>query len=111
MVNSIVLAIMEELSYYIQGFDLFRKAMERSWTIWFCSQPAKSPMVGFILWDEFPLIIAGSAGGRLRTGMHYRSQLGGKHEHTHVEYYAGMEPPSFGEGEGRVVDGLSAIEV
>ena len=112
MVNSIVLAIMEELSYYIQAL---RSVQEGDGTLDHMVLLATSEVsYGRIhSLDEFPLIIAGSAGGRLRTGMHYRSQLA---ENTStlmlsIMRACGVNAPSFGEGEGRVVDGLSAIEV
>ncbi len=62
--------------------------------------------------DEFPILIAGSCGGRLRQGIHYRSAA----ENTSrvmlsLIRAAGVNAASFGAEGGRVEDGLSAIEV
>ena len=107
MVNSIVLAIMEELSYYIQALRSVQEGDGTLWTIWFCSQPAKSPMVGFILWmNSHSSSLAQRGTPANRNALPFSAR--GKHD-AHVEYYAGMwgKCKSFGEGEGRVVDGLS----
>lgn len=63
--------------------------------------------------SDFPLVYGGSAGGRLRTGMHYRSEVRENSSTFMLSLIraAGVRAESFGLGEGRVTDGLSEIEV
>jgi len=63
--------------------------------------------------DEFPLVIAGSANGRLATGVHYRSPFA---ENTSkvlltVQRACGLNAGSWGAEGGYTEDGLGAIEV
>ena len=113
MVNSIVLAIMEEFSYYIQAL---RSVQEGDGTLLdhMVLLAASEVSYGRIhSLDEFPLIIAGSAGDACEPECITVLQLA---ENTStlmlsIMRACGVNAPSFGEGEGRVVDGLSAIEV
>ena len=62
--------------------------------------------------DEYPILIAGSAGGRLRTGLHYRSS---SNENTSLVPFSlltamGVPVGEFGVDAGRVTSGLGAIE-
>lgn len=62
--------------------------------------------------EEMPIVLAGSAGGRLKVGMHYRSEGG---ENTSkvllsVCRAVGADMASFGAEGGQVKDSLSAIE-
>jgi len=62
--------------------------------------------------DEYPILIAGSAGGRLRTGLHYRST---SNENTSLVPFTllnalGVPVSEFGVDAGRVTNGLGAIE-
>jgi hypothetical protein len=63
--------------------------------------------------DEYPIVLAGGGGGTLRQGLHYRSTSG---ENTSkvlltLRRAMGLGLAEFGVGEGRVTDGLGAIEV
>ncbi len=63
--------------------------------------------------DEMPVVIAGSAAGALRTGVHYRSY---SQENVSTVLLSliramGINQSEYGVDEGRVTDGLSAIEV
>jgi hypothetical protein len=63
--------------------------------------------------DEFPILIAGRAGGALRTGLHVRSTT---RENTSKPLLSllravGLPLTEFGTGLGRVTDGVPAIEV
>jgi hypothetical protein len=63
--------------------------------------------------EDMPWIVAGSAGGRLRTGVHYHSpasEVTGKATLS-VLRAVGVELASFGEGDAQTKDGLGAIEV
>jgi hypothetical protein len=63
--------------------------------------------------DEFPILIGGGANGRLRNGIHYRSEV---RENTSKVMLSlvrsmGVVAGSFGGESGYTEDGLSAIEV
>ena len=63
--------------------------------------------------DDFPIVIAGSANGALKTGVHYRSPAA---ENTSkvtltLARAMGLTLDSFGAAEGKTTSGLSAIEV
>lgn len=63
--------------------------------------------------DEYPLLLAGSAGGRLHQNLHYRSHsIGNANQFTlSVLRAMGLNLVSFGHGDSEVTDGLSALEV
>ena len=61
---------------------------------------------------DFPMVVIGRGGGRLRTGIHHR----GKGENAcrvllSMARATGATVPSFGQGTGRVTEALPAIEV
>ncbi|MFT5434332.1 MAG: hypothetical protein ACI9OJ_005045 [Myxococcota bacterium] len=62
--------------------------------------------------EEFPIVIAGSAGGRLKTGEHVR-KVGENSSKVlfSLARAVGAEIPSFGVGPGEVSEGYSGIEV
>lgn len=62
--------------------------------------------------DEYPILLAGAAGGALKTGVHYRSL---SEENTSkvlltLARALGLEVDSYGVGPGLVTSGVSAIE-
>jgi hypothetical protein len=62
--------------------------------------------------DDFPILVAGKAGGKLKSGIHYRSP---NNENTSqvlltVLRAAGVQRSEFGYGLGRVTSTVSAIE-
>ena len=63
--------------------------------------------------DEFPLVLAGSAGGRLQQGIHYRSysQENANKFSLSVIRAMGINQASWGADESETSDGLSSIEV
>ena len=63
--------------------------------------------------DEYPLVLAGSAGGRLQQNLHYRSHsIENANKFTlSVLRAMGMNLVSFGAGDSLVTDGLTALEV
>lgn len=63
--------------------------------------------------EDFPIVIAGSAGGRLRVGHHYRSPTGENASKVMLTLIRamGVVKGSFGTEEGRSESGLSALEV
>ncbi|MCB9779836.1 MAG: DUF1552 domain-containing protein [Alphaproteobacteria bacterium] len=62
--------------------------------------------------DEYPIMIAGRGGGRLRSGVHYRS--GSKLNTSHAVLTAlrggGVDAASFGADEGYVTSGIGELE-
>jgi hypothetical protein len=62
---------------------------------------------------DFPLLFAGSAGGRLRTGLHHRSasQESASHLVLSLMRAVGVQAASYGEVEAQVSTGLTEIEV
>ena len=63
--------------------------------------------------DDFPVLLAGACGGRLRTGLHYRS-VGAENTGKvilSVMRAVGVEAPSFGVNGAAVSEGLGAIEI
>lgn len=63
--------------------------------------------------DEFPILIAGKGGGRLRGGVHYRAR---GRENTSKAVLtalrgAGLPLDGFGHGPGHVTDSIGALEV
>jgi hypothetical protein len=63
--------------------------------------------------DEMPILLAGGAGGRLQTDLHYRSTGQDNASRVLLSVIRAMDVVAgeFGRDEGRVTDGLSAIEV
>jgi hypothetical protein len=63
--------------------------------------------------DEFPIVLAGTAAGALRKGLHYRSQSAENASKVHLTIMRalGMNAESFGEESGRTTDSIGALEV
>lgn len=63
--------------------------------------------------DDFPIVIAGSANGALKTGIHYRSPAAENTSKVTLSLARamGLTLESFGTAEGKSTSGLSAIEV
>jgi hypothetical protein len=63
--------------------------------------------------DDFPLIVAGSCNGALRTGQHYRAPSPDNTSKVGLSLARamGLTLDSFGAAEGKANTGLSAIEV
>jgi len=62
--------------------------------------------------DEFPIVLAGTAGGALKTGFHYRSATKENTSHVQLSVLKAMDVPvgEFGVDAGRVTQGFSVIE-
>ena len=62
--------------------------------------------------DDYPIVLAGSCGGKLKTGLHYRSPASENASKVIVSIARAMDVSlaSFGEGDAKSADGLSAIE-
>lgn len=111
-VHQIVISIMGELAYMI---DRLRSVPEGDGTLLDnCAVLATSDVsLGKThSLDEFPILLAGTAGGKLRKGVHYRSPSRENASHVLMSLVRamGIRTSSFGDGPGRVTEGLSAIE-
>lgn len=62
--------------------------------------------------EDFPIVLAGSAGGRLRTGVHYRSASSENASKVLLTLCRalGLDLAEIGDAEGHTKDGLGAIE-
>ncbi|MGZ3448673.1 MAG: DUF1552 domain-containing protein [Polyangiales bacterium] len=112
-VAKILTQIMTELAYFIKALD---SVPEGEGTLLdHCGILATSD-VSYArqhLITDYPIIIAGSANGALKTGLHYRSPSS---ENTSkvtltLARAMGLTLDSFGTAEAKATDGLSAIEV
>ncbi|MCA9540676.1 MAG: DUF1552 domain-containing protein [Myxococcales bacterium] len=111
-VNAIVIALMAELAYFIERL---RSVPEGDETLLdHCALLATSELSWGRLHslDEFPIVIAGSANGKLRTGMHYRSPFAENTSKVMLSLIraCGVNTASYGGDSGRAEDGLGAIE-
>jgi hypothetical protein len=63
--------------------------------------------------EDFPIVIGGGACGQIRTGYHYRSQTAENTSKVLMTLVRsmGIVTDTFGEDEGRVTEGLGAIEI
>ena len=111
-VHSIVLQIMDEYRYMVEAF---RAIPEGDGTLL-----DNSVLVGTSdvssgrthSFDEFPLLFAGNACGRLRNGFHYRSGGGENTSKFMLSMIraAGVFAAGWGGEDGYVEDGLGAVE-
>lgn len=62
--------------------------------------------------DDYPILLAGSCGGALKRGIHYRSKTGDNASRAMLSLIRAMDVPaaSFGDKEGYVTDSLQEIE-
>ena len=62
---------------------------------------------------DMPMILAGNACGRIQQGLHYRSHTGENVNKVMLSLIRalGINAPGYGQDEGEVSNGLSAIEV
>ncbi len=62
--------------------------------------------------SDIPILVAGKAGGALKTGLYHRSTTRESVTKVHVTMLRalGLAPAGFGEGPNRVTDGVAAIE-
>jgi hypothetical protein len=112
-VAKILLQVMTELNYFLKAFDSIAEGT--STLLDHCAILATTDCSygRQHLLDEYPLIVAGTANGALRSGLHYRSP---SQENTSrlmltLARAVGLTLPSFGAAEGKSDSGLSAIEV
>jgi hypothetical protein len=112
-VNKIVVQCMEELAYQMEALRKIEEGdgnlLDNS-LVFATSDVSNGKMHSPY---EFPIILGGSAGGKLKTGLHVRTVA---NENTSKVLHSictafGMNISEFGEAEGLVTEGLSDIEV
>ena len=112
-VHSIILSIVTELAYFINALRSIEEGdgtlLDNCAVLGFsdCSF-GKSHAI-----DNYPLLLAGSACGRLKQGMHYKSPAAENASKLGFSLLRMMDlsPTSFGGDEGLVTEGLDDIEV
>lgn len=112
-VHAIVLQLMEEVAYML---ETLRAIPEGDATLLDNSGILITTDVSYgrtHSLDEFPILLAGSAGGKLRKGLHYRSSNKENASKVHVTLMRalGINTPGFGVDEGFASDSISALEV
>ena len=111
-VGPILAFVMDNFAYLFQKLAEVDEGASRlidSCAIYCASEVAEGYTHDYM---DMPIMLAGSAGGRIRTGYHYRSTT---NENTSLVPFTllkaiGSPVESFGENEGRVDTTLSAIE-
>lgn len=111
-VNAIVVQIMEEFNYLVS--QLHNMAEGDGTLLDSCSILATSD-VSFgrtHSLEDFPIIVAGAAGGYLKQGIHYRSPTGENASQVLLTLIQslGISVGSFGTEDARATTGLSALE-
>jgi hypothetical protein len=111
-VNDITVQIMEELAYLVEKLASIPEAdgtLLDNCAILATSEVSLGQTHSV---DDMPIVLAGSACGGLKPGVHYRSYTQENASAVMLSLVRAMDIPatSFGADEGEVTDGLGAIE-
>jgi hypothetical protein len=113
-VNRIVVAIMHDLHYFLNKLDSIPEGdgtlLDHSMIL--CTTDVAFGRTHTL--EDYPIVVAGSGCGAIRTGMHWRSPAPDnacKLSLTLMRTMLDGLPGSFGRGAGYTEDSLSAIEV
>ena len=113
LVNNIVLQIMDELAYFLEALRSVDEGastlLDNCAVLGFSDTSyGKSHSI-----DNYPLLLAGSACGKLKTGYHYKSPAAENASKLSFTVLRAMGIPTteFGIDEGRVTEGLDDIEL
>ncbi len=111
-VAKILLEIMDELAYMLKAFDAVAEG--EGTLLDHCAILATTDCsyAKQHLLEDYPIVIAGSANGALKTGVHYRSPA---NENTSKVLLSlaramGMTLDGYGQGDAKATQSLSAIE-
>ena len=112
-VNRIVIRMMEEFNYMLKALDAVPEAdgtLLDNCLVLGTSDVSYGRTHSL---DEFPIILAGGGCNTIKTGMHYRSpsRENASHVMLSIVRAMGVRAATFGDGDGKVEDGLSVIEV
>jgi hypothetical protein len=112
-VNQIIQFIMGELAYMIEQLSLVEEGdgtlLDNM--VMLATSEHSYPRTHSI--DDMPMVLAGNACGRIQQGLHYRSHTGENVNTVMLSLIRalGINSSSYGQEEGEVSDGLSAIEI
>lgn len=111
-VDSIVTYTMGELAYLVSALDAIPEGATTLLgnTVILATTDVSYGRTHSI--SDYPILLAGPAGGALKTGIHYRSPSGESTSKVLLTLARamGLAVDSYGEGPGRVTSGVSAIE-
>jgi hypothetical protein len=112
-VHQVTLQIIQEYAYLLEKMDAVQEGDETlldNSVVLGCSEVSLGKTHSL---DDLPIVLGGSACGRLKTGIHYRSYTAENVSKVMLSLVRAMDivATSFGEEEAEVTDGLSAIEV
>jgi hypothetical protein len=112
-VHSIVVSLMEEFAYFVEALD---RVPEGDGTLLDNCVLLGTSDVAYgrtHTVDDMPILLAGTAGGRLARGVHYRSASNENSSKVLLSIIRalGINRNEFGQKDGRVTESLSAIEV
>ncbi|MEE2788240.1 MAG: DUF1552 domain-containing protein [Myxococcota bacterium] len=112
-VHRIILSVMAELRYFIEALRSVREGNETLLDHMALLATSDISYGRTHALDEFPILIAGGANGRLKTNMHYRSTLAENTSKVMLSLVraCGINAATFGGEAGEASDGLGAIEV
>lgn len=112
-VEHIVTQIMESFAYQVQSLASVEEGDGNLLDSMVCIGTSEISLGRTHALDDFPLLLAGSAGGRLREGVHLRSTGGEKTGKVTLSVLRalGIEAASWGSDGGYVDSGYSAYEV
>jgi hypothetical protein len=112
-VNSIDVYIMTELAYLIQKLESIAEGDGTLLDNCVVLATSDCSLGRQHRLEDYPIILAGSAGGRIVQGTHYHSASSENASKVLLSLVRAMDIPaaSFGAEDGEVTDGLGAIEV
>ena len=113
-VHDIVLQIVEQFAYFVEKLDSIPEGEGTLLDNCIIMGTTDCAFGRTHSMTDFPILLAGSAGGRIKQGVHYKSTSDENASHVMysiVQHAMGIDAPSFGRDEGLVSSGLTAIEV
>lgn len=112
-VNDIVIQIMEQLAYMVERFSQVQEGAGTLLDNMVLLATSDCSLGRQHRLDDYPILLAGSGGGKLRTGMHYDSPSSENASMVNLAIMQALDipAPSFGTEGGRAVDPLLSIMV
>jgi hypothetical protein len=110
--NSIVINTMECFSYWVEKFSSITEGDGTLLDHMVMMATSDTSYGRQHLMSEFPVVLAGSCNGFFKTGLHHRSETSDNVVKVNFSLLTamGVNVSEFGKEEGRVTEGLSAIE-
>lgn len=111
-VRSIIMRLMNNLAYFLNALDAIEEGDGTllDHTVILGTTDCAYGQTHSV--EDYPILLAGSACGRIKTGVHYRSSAAESVSHVGLSLVRamGVQAGSFGLDAGQVTEGLSAIE-